>query len=147
MMHDLLPPSLRPLDMMSVTLPSGRGVALPRCRPTFRKGLRAVPFDYGGKPLIDHDGETVFAELAILRLLLATGWDGVWVEVYGGPNFLRQMPVAGSFGHGALNYPRTRIAYCATYARRRDHGLALMSWRGREHPLYSLRASAQGTTV
>jgi hypothetical protein len=37
---------------------------------------------YGGKPVVEVDGEPLFAELAILRLLEADGWDGVWVDTY-----------------------------------------------------------------
>ncbi|HEX8683128.1 MAG TPA: hypothetical protein VF707_12490 [Ardenticatenaceae bacterium] len=37
---------------------------------------------YGNKPLINLDGEEVYAELTILRLLQAEGWHGVWVDRY-----------------------------------------------------------------
>jgi hypothetical protein len=37
---------------------------------------------YGRKPLINLDGEVVYAELAILRLFQAEGWQGVWVDTY-----------------------------------------------------------------
>src|ERR1700752_3011199 len=57
----------------------------------------------------------------------AFGW-----KCMAAPIFSDKCPVAGSFVHGALNYPPTRIACCATYARRPDHGLASMSWLGRE---------------
>jgi hypothetical protein len=36
----------------------------------------------GGKPLIDLDGEVMFAELALLTLLLRDGWEGRWVDNY-----------------------------------------------------------------
>jgi hypothetical protein len=53
-----------------------------------------APFDgftYGGKPIVDHDGNPVFAEFALLRMMLADKtWDGVWVETYGGTNFLQE---------------------------------------------------------
>ncbi len=37
---------------------------------------------YGGKAVIDFQGEPVFAELAILRYLQKDGWSGVWVDNY-----------------------------------------------------------------
>jgi len=37
---------------------------------------------YNNKAVIDWNGEPVFAELAILRLFQANGWDGVWVDSY-----------------------------------------------------------------
>lgn len=37
---------------------------------------------YSGKDILDMDGEPAFAEIAILKLLEADGWDGVWVDTY-----------------------------------------------------------------
>ena len=37
---------------------------------------------YGGKAVLDSDGQPVFAELAILRLLEKDGYEGVWVDTY-----------------------------------------------------------------
>lgn len=92
-LHEALPPLLRPSDFCNVSLPSGAKVQLPLCRVAFPKWSEPFSgFTYGGKPLIAHDGEAVFAELAILRFLLKHGWQGRWVETYGGPNFLRVMP-------------------------------------------------------
>ena len=90
-----LPLSLLPLPNgeIIVLLPSGKVADLPICHPVFSLWSgQSVDFDYGGKPLINYEGEAIFAELAILRILLADGWDGVWVETYGGTNFLRDMP-------------------------------------------------------
>lgn len=43
---------------------------------------------FGGKEVLDHQGEPVFAELAILRLLTVEKWDGRWVTHHGGrPKF------------------------------------------------------------
>jgi hypothetical protein len=64
-----------------------------------------VSFDYGGKHLIDHEGEACFAELAILRILQKDGWDGVWVEVFGGPNFVRTMPLGWALKSEHVSIP------------------------------------------
>jgi hypothetical protein len=37
---------------------------------------------YKIKPLVEIEGEPLFGELAILRLLQKDGWDGVWVDTY-----------------------------------------------------------------
>ena len=34
---------------------------------------------YTKKPLVNVDGESLFGELAILRVLQKDGWDGVWM--------------------------------------------------------------------
>ncbi|WP_188678948.1 hypothetical protein [Subtercola lobariae] len=38
---------------------------------------------FGGKGVVDHEGEPMFAELAIQRLAVASGWNARWVETYG----------------------------------------------------------------
>jgi hypothetical protein len=59
-------------------------------------------FAFGRKPVLDLDGEPCFAELAILRTLLAHGWSGASVEAYNGPGgqryrFLQSMPANWQF--------------------------------------------------
>ena len=39
---------------------------------------------YRVKPLVEVNGEPLFGELAILRLLQRDGWDGVWVDTFHG---------------------------------------------------------------
>lgn len=41
-----------------------------------------IPNTYNNKPVIDWNGEPVFAELAVLRLFQSRGWNGVWVDSY-----------------------------------------------------------------
>jgi hypothetical protein len=67
-----------------VRLPDGSEVALPVIHRTFRPWDGDRPFDYGGKPLLNHDGEVCFAELAIMRDCLADGWGAVWASAFGG---------------------------------------------------------------
>ena len=87
-----LPAELRPIEKVDIQLPGGSSAALPVCHPTFRRWSGAPVFDYGGKPLLDCDGAACFAELVILRLLLESGWHGVWVEAFGGTHYLQTMP-------------------------------------------------------
>lgn len=80
-------------DIMTVVLPSGTSVDLPVCHHLFSKWLGKLPnFDFGKKPMIEYKGKGIFAELAILGLLQESGWEGVWVETYGGVHFLKDMP-------------------------------------------------------
>jgi hypothetical protein len=64
-----------------VFLSSGREALVPKTRPTFKGWTGAFTGStYGGKPLLDFDGQALFAELVILRLFQRDGWDGVWVD-------------------------------------------------------------------
>lgn len=51
-----------------------------------------VTHTFGGKPIVNSNGVPAFAELALLHLAESAGWEGRWVEVYGGhstsPRFL-----------------------------------------------------------
>ena len=77
------PTGLTPTCEEVLLLPSGSTVRLPKATPTFKAWQQAVPFDsYGGKAVIDFDGEPLFAELAILRSFQKDGWTGVWVDTY-----------------------------------------------------------------
>jgi hypothetical protein len=89
----ILPPELQPSAAIDIPLPSGAVARLPVCHPVFVKWEgKPVEFDFGKKPILNYDGEACFAELAILRVLLKHGWNGVWVETYGGTYYLNTMP-------------------------------------------------------
>jgi len=38
--------------------------------------------DYNNKPIIDCEGQPLFAELAVLKILKKEGWDGFWIDAY-----------------------------------------------------------------
>ena len=62
-------------------LPSGKRVEIPLIQPSFRRWAGPpIEDDYGGKPVLEHNGKPAFAELVILRLLEEEGWEGVWVD-------------------------------------------------------------------
>ena len=76
-----IPALLTPTTMERVLLPSGHEAALPKATPRFPKWTKEFPWStYGGKPILDLNGEPLYAEIAILRLLEAEGWRGVWVN-------------------------------------------------------------------
>jgi hypothetical protein len=75
------------------SLPSGEQVSIQKYFLHFNKwnGV-SLSFDFGRKPIIDFNGEACFAELAILRMFQQNGWEGTWVETYGGKHYLNSMP-------------------------------------------------------
>jgi hypothetical protein len=81
------PALLIPTATERVLPPSGREEAPPKATPRFPKWTGEFPWGtYGGKPILDLDGEPLYAEFVILRLLEAEGWRGVWVNsVHRGP--------------------------------------------------------------
>jgi hypothetical protein len=71
------------ISPLSLGLPSGDSVNIPRCEYLFRRWEgKPIRDTYGGKALIEFDRKPVFAELAILGTLRRAGWDGVWVDTY-----------------------------------------------------------------
>ncbi|PIR97055.1 MAG: hypothetical protein COT91_03490 [Candidatus Doudnabacteria bacterium CG10_big_fil_rev_8_21_14_0_10_41_10] len=88
-----LPSELQPTETTDIVLADGTIATLPVCRPKFSpwNGI-PVSFDYGKKPILNYKDDACFAELVILRILLENGWEGVWVESYGGTHYLRTMP-------------------------------------------------------
>lgn len=70
----------------------------------------APTFDFGRKPILNFQGKPVFAELAILRLLQADGWEGAWIETYGGTHYLRDMPADWKLQSGHVTIPAEREA-------------------------------------
>ena len=75
----------RKLDWVSqkMKLSSGEEVRIRKFELSFNawKG-EPVKDSYGGKTVIDCDGEPLFAELAVLRTLQKEGWQGAWVDSY-----------------------------------------------------------------
>ena len=104
-----IPKELQPTGTMDVLLPNGRIAKLPVCHPVFSLwNGPPVNFDYGKKPVLNYKGEACFAELVILRMLLEHGWDGVWVETYGGTHYLRTMPNEWKLESGHVSIPKDK---------------------------------------
>ena len=65
------------------SLSSGADISIQKYFLTFTPWKGApIPNTYNNKPVIDWNGEPVFAELAVLRLFQSHGWEGVWVDSY-----------------------------------------------------------------
>jgi len=106
-----MPDPLRPTNETEVVLSDGRTVALPVCHPIFTEWSGRVPdFDFGKKPVLDYKGESLFAELVILRMLQEVEWDGAWIETYGGTHFLRSMPQTWSLKAEHVSIPEDKEA-------------------------------------
>src|SRR5680860_478133 len=89
----ILPKELISTNKLAVSLPSGTTVSLPVYTLTLKPWLGELPnFSFGNKPFLDYKGKGVFAEYAILKMFTEIGWNGVWVETYGGIHFLDEMP-------------------------------------------------------
>jgi hypothetical protein len=74
---------LKPQSSQRIVLPSGREITVAKAMPLFRKWAGEMPDDtFNGKPLLELNGEMVFAELAILRSFQLAGWDGRWIDSY-----------------------------------------------------------------
>src|SRR5262245_11320340 len=86
-MPPALPPLLQPVAQAPLLLPSGHAVHVPVARPRFTRwtGDADHVHTFGGKDLLRVDDRPQFAEVAILRLFEAAGWQGRWVETYGNP--------------------------------------------------------------
>jgi len=87
--NPLMPYSLSSAELK---LPSGETALISKCSRLFLRWQGTPISDtYGGKAVLDFNGEPVFAELAILGVLRESGWDGVWVDTYR-RKFRRSMP-------------------------------------------------------
>jgi hypothetical protein len=77
---------------MELTLPSGRLVSIPTYFHHFKRWQGTPIADsFGNKPVLDCNNAPLFAELAILRLLQASGWQGVWIDTFR-RRFLQALP-------------------------------------------------------
>jgi hypothetical protein len=65
---------------VSLTLPSSRQVDVRRISMMLTLWTGELPHTMGGKAILDLDGESLYAELVVLRLLQRSGWEGVWVN-------------------------------------------------------------------
>jgi hypothetical protein len=77
------PLALRATATETIRLLDGGHLELPKATPCFKPWTGPpIADDYGGKQVLDFQGRPLFAELVILRLFQAEGWDGVWIDTY-----------------------------------------------------------------
>jgi hypothetical protein len=68
------------IEPEEIVFSSGATVSVAKCSLRFEK-VGGDPA-FGNKPLVEFEGEALYPELAILRLLQKHGFDGVWVDTY-----------------------------------------------------------------
>lgn len=78
------PDLLRPSAVELFFLPqSGEIIEIDKATPLFpewKDSARPIKKTYGGKAVLDLCGDPYFAELAIRKIFVDAGWDGVWVD-------------------------------------------------------------------
>jgi hypothetical protein len=76
------PAALKPDSFFDLPL-QGKPIKIGRVTPAFPLWSGELPTDtYGGKPLINLNGNATFAELYLLSLMQSAGWQGVWIDSY-----------------------------------------------------------------
>ena len=106
--------SLTPVAEEQLTLSTNTTVAVPVAKPVLKASQFPNIWGYGRKPVVDHDGEALFAEIAILRLLRDEGWDGVWVDSWKSRCW-SQMP-----GAAESEFPQSKLLGIASLERHLD---------------------------
>jgi hypothetical protein len=130
-----MPPELKPTSTLKLELPSTRTLELPRCQPQFDEWAGPTPgFTFGKKRFLTYDGQPVFAELLILRLLEASGWTGTWISTYGGrTKFLNEMPQDSFLGRSSIRLPEPQSLLLNKIQRRsnqRGGCFDVFAWQG-----------------
>ncbi len=75
--------SLDPQGSLPFTLPSGRDVLIPVTKPVLVPSKVPNRWGYGKfKPIVLLDGEDLFAEIALVKMLQKDGWSAVWVDCW-----------------------------------------------------------------
>ena len=108
----MYPSLLKPNSHETIAIKNGEFV-IPKIVIEFKEWRGKIPGDtFGNKPIIDYKGKPVFAELAILGLVIDSGWDGRWVETYArgkmDPKFLLKWG-GESFKKQKNNIPNNKI--------------------------------------
>jgi hypothetical protein len=82
-MSNFYPSLLKPTGK-EIFIIGEKAIEVPKTILTLKKwtGL-PIANTFGGKALIDFDGVPMFAELAIMKLFIISGWQARWVETYG----------------------------------------------------------------
>ncbi len=77
------PKILQPSGTHRFSSSKGQSVEIPLTSPMFEPWKGEYQGDsYGGKPILEYQGQPLFPELVILRHFMDDGWNGVWVDTY-----------------------------------------------------------------
>ncbi len=133
-----------PSGTETIILPSGESATIKKYFLKFKAWAgEKIAFDYGRKPIIDFDSEACFAELAILRLFLKNGWQGAWVETYGGTHFLNSMPLGWSLKSEHISIPdeKEKLLKKIWQAGKTKACFDVVVWQGHEVQFYEAKRS------
>lgn len=62
---------------------NGKVVDVPAVNVIFNQwNGKKIQNTFGVKPVVDYEGKPMFAELAIMQMVIRGGWSSRWVEVY-----------------------------------------------------------------
>ncbi len=81
---------------IALVLPDGTSVSLAVVELAFNPWLGPPPpRTYGPKPVVEHNGRGVFAEIAFAGILRDRGWEAVWASTYAGLRYFTDQPLQG----------------------------------------------------
>lgn len=118
-------------EPLEVKLPSGNSVLVPRCEfPLKLWRGKPIAATHGPKPVLELNGNPVFAEMAIVRILQRAGWDAVWVDNWY-EKFRHSMPPHECTlpAHAQELFDRIRVANKGKVGGCFD----VLAWKGREY--------------
>jgi len=79
----IYPRELKPNSKEIFQLSCDEIIEISKVKILFEKWIgEPLKDNYGSKTILNFNGEPVFAELAILRILKNDCWNGVWVDTY-----------------------------------------------------------------
>jgi hypothetical protein len=77
------PSLLQPREREIIKL-NDQTIELPKSVITFKRWQgHPIANTFGGKPLVDFEGQPMFAELTLMKLFRISGWEARWIETYG----------------------------------------------------------------
>jgi len=81
----IYPRAFEAITSERILLSNGVSVSVPKATPLFKAWEGPPPGDtFGGKALLCHEGRPAFAELVILWSFIDVGWEGAWIDSFGG---------------------------------------------------------------
>jgi hypothetical protein len=61
----------------------GLEVSVPAANIVFKRWRgKPIKDDFGGRPVAEYEGRPLFAELAVVKMVVKSGWSAFWQEVY-----------------------------------------------------------------
>lgn len=82
----MFPELLMPTDVEVFDIENEK-IEIPKCIIEFEKWIgQPVKETFGGKPIVCINEQPMFAELAIMKQFILSGWEARWIETYGKSN-------------------------------------------------------------